>query len=360
MAKSTEKSFELEDGSFGANSEENHQKPRSVKCLLLFNTALSAIGTIGGPLLLRLYYIHGGNRKWVASSLQTAGFPLLVFPLSILFLRHRARGVPFMAEPKLLLSSAAIGLLVGLNNFLYSLGLSSLPVSTSSLLFSTQLAFTALFALIIVRQKFTPYSINAVVLMTLGAILLGIRKSSDRPPAVSNAEYLLGFLMTLAAASLLGFTLPCIELAYAKATKAINYRIVLQFQFGVSFFATVFCTIGMIINKDFAAITREASEFGLGETKYYLVLVFTAVVFQFIFVGTLGVIFCSSSLFAGVLNATMLPLTEVAGVLVYHEKFTGEKGMALALCLWGFTSYFYGSYREKEPVIESSAKAQLA
>lgn len=93
------------------------------------------------------------------------------------------------------------------------------------------------------------------------------------------------------------------------------------------------------------AIGREASAYGLGETKYYMVLTAIAILFQMVFVGSLGIVFCTSSLFAGVVTATLLPITEIAAVIVYHEKFTGEKGMALAMCLWGFTSYFYGAYR---------------
>ncbi|KAI3913331.1 hypothetical protein MKW92_005625, partial [Papaver armeniacum] len=39
---------------------------------------------IGGPLLLRVYFLHGGSRKWLSSALQTAGFPILLLPLTIL------------------------------------------------------------------------------------------------------------------------------------------------------------------------------------------------------------------------------------------------------------------------------------
>ncbi|XP_010263027.1 PREDICTED: purine permease 3-like [Nelumbo nucifera] len=316
--------------------------------LLGINCVCTVLGTIAGPLFLRLYFLHGGNRKWIPSWLQTAGVPVLLGPLTVLYLRERASGVRFLAPTKLLLLSAGIGILVGLNDFMYSHGLSFLPVSTSALLLSTQLGFTALFALLIAKQKFTPYSINAVVLMTLGAALLGLSKSGDRLLGVSNRDYWLGFVLTLGAAGLLGFILPCCEVAYATARKTITYSVVLQFQFGVNFFATVFCTIGMLINKDFQAIPREANAFELGAVKYYLVLVSIAIVWQMAGVGTLGVVFSTTSLFAGVLNATLLPLTETAAVIVYHEKFTGEKGMALALCSWGFISYFYGSYKEKK------------
>ncbi|XP_068649100.1 purine permease 1-like [Aristolochia californica] len=356
-----ERERSLEEGSLSPenkNTEMDVAPKRHISLwILLLNVAAAAVGTIGGPLLIRLYYLHGGNRKWVASWIQTAGFPILLIPLSVLFCRSKVAGVPFWAEPKLLISSAVIGLFIGLDNFMYSLGLSYLPVSTSSLLFSTQLAFTAFFALIIVKQKFTPYSINAVVLMTLGAILLGIRKNGDRPPGVTNGEYLLGFVITLGAASLLGFLLPCIETAYTKASRAITYSVVMQFQFGTTFFATVFCTIGMLINNDFSEIAREARAYELGEVKYYVVLACCAVAFQFLFVGMLGVIFCTTSLFSGVLTATLLPMTEVAAVIIYHEKFTGEKGMALALCIWGFTSYFYGAYRgEKKQENKAESK----
>ncbi|KAJ8618884.1 hypothetical protein MRB53_015070 [Persea americana] len=188
--------------------------------------------------------------------------------------------------------------------------------------------------------------------MTLGRCCWG--KSGDRPANVTNGEYLLGFVITLGAAALLGFVLRCIEMTYAKASRAISYTVVMQFQLGVTSFATLFCTIGMIINKDFTDIGREASAYGLGETKYYIVLTVIAILFQMVFVGSLAIVFCTYSLFAGVVTATLLPITEIAAVIVYHEKFTGEKGMALALCLWGFTSYFYGAYRmEKKQQTES-------
>ncbi|XP_058097263.1 purine permease 1-like [Magnolia sinica] len=345
MAMNIEGIERMEQGVPESSSPKEIQK-RTVKWwLIALNCILMGVGTICGPMLLRLYYLHGGSRKWLTSSLQTAGFPILLIPLSIVYMRERARGMKFLLEPKLFISSVVIGLLMGLDNFMYSVGSSFLPVSTSSLLFATQLAFTAFFAFIIVKQKFTAYTINAVVLMTLGSVLLGLRNSGDRPANVTNGQYLLGFIMTLGASALLGFAYPCIELSYAKAKKVITYPVVMQFQFCTTMSATIFCVIGMTINKDFQAISREAAEYELGEAKYYVVLFGIAAGFQMIFVGTLGLVFCISSLFAGILSATLLPFTEIAGVIFFKEKFTGEKGMALALCLWGFASYFYGSYK---------------
>ncbi|KAI3913330.1 hypothetical protein MKW92_005624, partial [Papaver armeniacum] len=143
-----------------------------------------------------------------------------------------------------------------------------------------------------------------------------------------------------------GLALPCIEVAYTKANQVMTYPIVLQYQFLMALSATVFSIIGMSVNKDFQAMQREADEFGLGKTEYYLVLVSSAVVWQISYIGTLGIIFYSTSIFAGVVSAVLLPLTEIAAVIVFHEKFTGEKGMALAMSVWGFLSYFYGTYKE--------------
>lgn len=94
------------------------------------------------------------------------------------------------------------------------------------------------------------------------------------------------------------------------------------------------------------AIPREAKVYDLGEVKYYAVLVCSAIVWQLASIGSLGIIYCTSSLFAGLVSALLLPFTPVAAVFAFNEKFTGEKGMAPALCLWGFTSYFVGEYKK--------------
>ncbi|XP_026411605.1 purine permease 3-like [Papaver somniferum] len=179
----------------------------------------------------------------------------------------------------------------------------------------------------------------------MDSILLGIRRAGDRPPGVTNSQYLLGFFISIAAAAILGFILVSTQVAYAKANQGMTYTIVLQFQVCLAFFATLICTIGSLINKDFSEMQREASDFDLGAKTYYLVLASNMVVWQLMFIGRVGIIFCTSSLFAGVMSASLLPISQIAAVITFHENFTGEKGMALALALWGFTSYFYGSYR---------------
>ncbi|XP_008812219.2 purine permease 3-like [Phoenix dactylifera] len=326
--------------------------------LMALNFAIMVIGTTGGPLLLRLYFLKGGSRKWLSSWLETGGWPLLFIPLAISYAHRRGGGGPtklYLMTPPLFLACTVLGLLVGLDDFLYAYGMSCLPVSTASILVSTHLGFTALFAFLIVKQKFTSFSTNAVVLLSIGAVILGLHASGDRPKGESNTLYYLGFAMTLAAAMLYGVVLPLVELTYAKAKQVVSYTLVMEMQLVMGFFATVFCTVGMLVNKDFQAIPKEARDFGLGEVRYYVLLVWSALMWQFFYLGTVGAIFYGSALLAGIIIAAMIPVTEVLAVILFHEPFSGGKGVALALALWGFASYFYGELQEskkKKPAVE--------
>ncbi|CAL9103354.1 unnamed protein product [Musa acuminata var. zebrina] len=328
------------------------------RALIAVNCVLMAIGNAGGPLLLRLYFNSGGKRQWLSGWLETGGWPIIFLPLLVSYLHRRRRLLRgpghrhqpptklfFITRP-LFLYCAALGLLLGLDDFLYAYGLSFLPVSTSALLISAQLVFTAFFAFVLVKQKFTPYSINSVVLLTVGAVMLGLHVSSDRPNNVTRGEYYLGFVLTLGAAAVYGLFLPLVELTYTKAKQAITYTLVMEMQMVMGFFATAFCTVGMLVNKDFQAIPREAKHYEQGEFRYYVVLVWCAILWQFLFLGTVGVIFCVNTLLAGVLIAVFIPVTEVFAVIFFKEKFGSEKGVALALSLWGLASYSYGEYRE--------------
>lgn len=324
---------------------------------MVLNCALLALGSCGSPLLMRLYFIHGGKRVWFCSFLETAGFPILLLPITVNYLLRRitppapstATKVISIRWP-LFTASAVIGVLIGLDDYLYAYGVARLPVSTSSLLIATQLAFTAGFAFLLVRQRFTSYSTNAIFLLSIGAVVLSLHSSSDRPDNESNREYVLGFVMTLGAAALYGFSLPLVELTYKKAKQVISYSVVMEIQVVISLFATGFCAVGMLVNDDFKAIPREAKEYELGEARYYVVVVWIAIITQFFFLGAIGVIFCASSLLSGIIIAVLLPVTEVLAVIFFHEKFQSEKGVALALSLWGFVSYFYGEIKHSKKV----------
>ena len=92
----------------------------------------------------------------------------------------------FLMTPRLLAASAGIGL-------------AYLPISTSSILIFTQLAFTAAFMLLFVRQRFTVFSVNVLALLSVSAAMQ-MNAAGDRPARVTRARYAAGFAMTLGAA----------------------------------------------------------------------------------------------------------------------------------------------------------------
>ena len=111
----------------------------------------------------------------------------------------------------------------------------------------------------------------------------------------------------------------------------------------VSLFAFVFATIGVIMNNDFQGMASEATIFKGGKTSYYLVLIWSAITFQLGVLGSVAVLYISSTVLAGVLNAVRVPLTSIAAVILLHDPMSGFKILSLVVTFWGFGSYIYGS-----------------
>lgn len=128
--------------------------PSLRKTLLIISCIVLSIGNCGGPLVMRLYFIHGGNKIWLSSWLLTGGWPMLIIVLiATLYYRRTTTGDStaklFNMKPRLILASAVLGILTGVDNYLYSYGVSKLPVSTTSLVIASELAFTAGFVFLI-------------------------------------------------------------------------------------------------------------------------------------------------------------------------------------------------------------------
>lgn len=234
---------------------DNQSSSKWRKFVLLLNCITLSIGYCGGPLISRLYFLHGGQRIWLSSWLACIGWPIILIVLIIAyFVRRKTQDSDtnfFIITRREFTSSAALGILVGLAGYLYAWGPAKLPVSTSTIIYAAQLGFTVLFAFLIVKQKLTAYSTNAVVLLMVGAGTLALRADSDRPEGESTKQYVLGFVMTLLAAASTGLALPLLELIYMKAQKNVTYIMILEIEMILNIFGSAFCTVGMIVNKDF-------------------------------------------------------------------------------------------------------------
>jgi drug/metabolite transporter (DMT)-like permease len=335
---------------------------------VIFSACLVLLGA-GGPLLLRVYFVHGGQRLFLSTLLQICGWPLLLPPICVSLYRGRSHGVANLLLPPRLAGAAAIlGAFFAISCFVYSLGSQALPLSTSSLLLATQLAFTAVFAFLFAGLRFTPFSANAVVLLTIGPAVLGVGPGSGRLAGQSSKAYWTGFCEAVAAAALAGLVLPLVEVAMARYGRRTGptarvpppYVTVMQMQAVMGVAGSVVCLLGMAIKGDFQAMPNEAAAFGLGKTNYYLVLIWDAVSWQLLNLGIMGLISCASSLLAGIMIAVLLPLSQVLSVIFLHEKFNGPKAIALVLSLWGFASYLYGEKMQKKREAQKIVEQQLA
>lgn len=186
-----------------------HKTGRRYIRLLVVNYLCLFVGSLSSTLLSKYYFIHRGSSRWVSTWVQSAGFPLLAAPIYLPYLLSYTDRRPFTGfTARLLALSAFVGLCLGVNNLLFSWGNSYLPVSTSSLLLSTQLVFNLILSVVIVKQKVTFSNLNCVILLTLSSVLLALGSSHDRPEGLTPAKYFIGFLCTIGAGLLFALYLP--------------------------------------------------------------------------------------------------------------------------------------------------------
>ncbi|KAJ0971724.1 hypothetical protein J5N97_019683 [Dioscorea zingiberensis] len=327
------------------------------RLLLAINYGLLLVGTLSSSILLRFYYIHGGSSRWLTTLIQSSAFPILLLP--IFFSSNASSHLFSTFTPKLLLLCVSIGLLNGVNNLLISWGISYLPLSTSSLILSSQLAFTLLLSVLLVRQTITFINLNCVILLTLSAILLAVGSDSDRPDGTTKLQFFMGFFATLGASLLFALYLPLVQLVYQGLSK---YKTVMEMQVIMQASATVFALVGMMAGGGVAEVRKdmrkERGGFDLGLRVYWGTVAATAVCWQMCFMGTAGLVFLTSSLNSGVCMTALLSLNVLGGVVVFGDAFGAEKAVSLVLCLWAFSSYLYGEYRSREREVEDQEECK--
>ncbi|KAI4315166.1 hypothetical protein L6164_028007 [Bauhinia variegata] len=305
------------------------------------------VGQSAATLLGSLYYDKGGNSKWMATLVQSAGFPVLL-PLLFYFPPStKLTNISSVTKPKvstLLFLYLAFGLLLTGDNMMYSYGLLYLPVSTYSLLCATQLAFNALFSFFLNSHKFTPFIFNSLVLLTISASLLAVNSDSEDSTEETRGKYVIGFLCTLGASATYSLYLSLVQLSFEKIIKSETFSAILDMQLYPSFVASCACVVGLFASGEWKTLEKEMEEYQKGKISYVMTLLWIAVTWQISSIGLLGLILEASSLFSNVISTLALPIVPILAVVIFHDKFNGVKVIALLLALWGFLSYIYQHY----------------
>ncbi|KAL2239228.1 probable purine permease 4 [Sesamum indicum] len=336
------------------NASNSTKTSKNYNLLLAINYAFLFVGSVSSTLIFKFYFIHKGSSRWVSTWVQSAGFPLLLLPVFLpYYLFKCTRRRPFSGfSSKLLLLSMAVGVFLGVNNFLFSWGNSYLPVSTASLLLSSQLAFNLILSVIIVKQKITFMNLNCVILLTLSSVLLALSSSHDKPQGLTRGKYMVGFFSTLGAGFLFALYLPVMEKIYRKV---YCYSMVVEMQLVMEMTATVFATAGMAADGGFSDMKVESARvFDKGPVEYWCTIAGNLVLWQFCFMGTAGMVFLTTSLTGGICMTALMAMNVVGGVAVYGDELGGVKAVSTVLCVWGFCSYLYGMYMKNKNQKQSS------
>ncbi|KAI4368109.1 hypothetical protein MLD38_016706 [Melastoma candidum] len=326
-------------------------------------------------LLGRLYYDKGGKSKWLETFVQLAGFPL-VMPLYWLVAvksrkecyQGRDSGLrPGMNAPpsywKLVFVYVSLGVLVAADSFLYSVGLLYLPVSTYSLISSTQLAFNAVFSFFLNSQKFTPSIVNSLVLLTISSTLLVFQPDSSSGSStngsVSRAKYMVGFICTVVASAGYGLILSLTQLSFRKVIKRETFKAVLEMFIFQSLVASSIIFIGLFVSGDWTLLKREMKDYKLGEVSYMMTLAWTAISWGIFSVGAIGLISDVSSLFSNSISTVGLPIVPVFAAVFFHDSMDGVKVVSMVLAIWGFISYLYQHYLDNADLKKKTERLAL-
>lgn len=306
-------------------------------------------------ILGRLYFNEGGKSKWMSTLVQYSGFPLLLPLYRILPKEKNKSSTPVHELSPIKKASvySFFGLFVAAVGMIYSIGLEYVPVSTFSLLCASQLAFNAFFSFFLNSQKFTPYIINSLVLLTISSILLVIQSGSSIPEGVSAANYAFGFLCAIAYPVGYGLLLSLTEFTFQKILKKQDFEAILDMLLRQSSIASLIAVIGLLATGGLKSVKAEMNQFGLGKFSYVMTLVCTALSWQVYNIGLFGLIVKVSSLFSNVVATLGLPIVPVLAVIFFHDIMSGIKVVAMLLAIWGFVSYAYDQYLDEYSSTES-------
>ncbi|CAA7042806.1 unnamed protein product [Microthlaspi erraticum] len=347
---------ESSSSSVSVPQAKNYKKWLTISVYAFLVLTCQALTTI----LSRLYYENGGKSTWMVTLVQRIGFPvLLLFRFFPQDEQEQEKTDPsvryFFCFTTLGLAYIFNGLLGSAVCYTSSIGLLYLPVSTYSLIFASQLAFTAFFSYFLNSQKFTPFIINSLFLLTVSSALLVFNTKSQNTGNVSRVEYVLGFVCTITASAGLGLLLSLVQLILREVLKKPTFSAVIDMVVYQSLVSSCVILIGLFGSGEWETLSSEMESYRPGKVSYVMTLASAAISMQVYTIGAVGLIFKSSSVFSNSISAVGLPIIPVVAVIVFNDKMDASKIFSIILAIWGFLSFVYQHYLD-EKKLKSSHK----
>ncbi|GFP94902.1 probable purine permease 9 [Phtheirospermum japonicum] len=312
---------------------------------MIIYTLFVLLGQSSATLLGRLYYNEGGNTVLLAALLETIGFPILI-PFALYFSSSHQSNNNNKTTTNDCDNDTVytfLGLFQAGSGVLYAIGLQNLPVSTFSLLNTTQLGFSAFFSFFLNEEKFTFLILNALVLVTISSTLL-IYDTGNISGNSESQHFLVGFLCTFTASALYSLTLSMTQVIFQKLLKKETFCTVLNMVIYQSLIASIVVMVALFVSGEWWGLRREMESFEMGKLLYVVVVVMIAVGWQVYSIGAVGLIFEVSSLFSNVISTVGLPVVPILAAVFFHEKMDVNKAMSMFLGVWGFVNYVYQNY----------------
>jgi hypothetical protein len=314
--------------------------------VVLVNTVLVLGGQSVATLLGRIYYDQGGKSLWMRTVVQSCGVPLAI-PLLLYFRPKTSSAAP---RPRLVVVAAiyaGLGVLLAGDNLMYSYGLLYLPMSTYSIIQATQVA---VFSYFLNKEKMRALILNAVVLLTFSAALIGVsQKSEDTGSAIPKGKFPAGFALTLSASALFSLILSLTQLTFEEVLRSDALYTVMELQFWSNAAAACVSVAGLFVSGEWSTIAGEMDGYRKGKVAYATTLAWTAIAWQLCTMGLIGLVATVSSLFTNVINAVGTPLSPVVAVIFLGDRVDGVKLLAMLIGAWGLLSYVYQHYLMTAP-----------
>ncbi|KAL0651653.1 hypothetical protein Bca4012_094344 [Brassica carinata] len=335
---------------------------------ILLSTILVILGQSVAKLLENFYYDQINRSEydesrqndgvWTQALLQTVGFPLLLLPFIILTAKNR-RNQPCdqLHYKSLTVIYICIGIVMTVQARLSAMGKLEIPFGVFTLIYTTQLFFTPIFARLVNKIKFNRWVVISLALaIATGALTLSSAFGGEPDEAEEN--YARGSWAALFAGVCFSLLLCNIQNVFdnyifkrteSSTTRKPSFASVFEVIIFSSLAATIISVAGLLIAGEQDDLKREMNEFSKGKGAYVMAMVGQAVSWQVYWVGIVGLVFSVSSVLSNVISVVTWPIVSVLVVIFFNfmdDEFDVFKGVALITAVLSAAAYFFRLHKE--------------